>query len=119
MSAPFDPLPFLKESGVSALDASSSVVAVTQALRSYTQHLNGTRGLNLEATRVMALRELKAHKVRDGRALVLAAFAELAARNMAAGAEQPTEPEPWPEPVEGGVVLDELVSLFTGYMVLP
>src|SRR5438552_6195345 len=59
----FDPLPLLRQSGVSALTKFSSVATVTAALKQYLALLNGTRGLDLEAARVMAFREVKAHAV--------------------------------------------------------
>ena len=71
VSSPVDPLPLLQETGVSALTKYSSVTTVAAALKQYVAKLNGTRGLDLETARVMAYRELKAHKVQDGRGLVL------------------------------------------------
>jgi len=119
----FDPLPLLEESRVSALDSSSSVATITAALKTYVGMLNGTRGLDLEAARVMAFRECKAHGVRDGRALIVAAFAEIATKigkpNAAAASSPASDVEPWPEPVDGADLLKAIVALERDYLVLP
>jgi len=127
VSSPVDPLPLLQETGVSALTKYSSVTTVAAALKQYVAKLNGTRGLDLETARVMAYRELKAHKVQDGRGLVLAAFAELATRNgtpPATAAQQGeavafADPEPWPDAVDGAALLARLEAFVRRFLALP
>jgi hypothetical protein len=122
----FDPLPLLEKSGVSALTKFSSVLTVTQALKQYLSLLDGTRGLDLEAARVMAFREVKAHAVQDGRRFVLAAFADRAAQHGAAAASVAqgeavafADPEPWPAAVNGAELLARLQRFAGRFLALP
>src|SRR5207247_8222668 len=91
----------------------------------YMESLNGTRGLDLEAARVTALRELKVHRVRDGRALVLAAFAERSmtdARPPAAQQGQAVafaDPDPWPDLVNGAALFARLETFAGRFLALP
>jgi putative DNA primase/helicase len=121
-----DLVQLLADSGVSSLDGFSSVATVTESLRTYVAELNGAGALDAAAARAAALRELKAHKVRDGYALVVAAFQERGAKHSAdAGAALQgqgvalADPEPWPEPVAGAGLLDELAATFAHYVALP
>src|SRR5256885_11670062 len=123
---PFDPVPLLAQSGVSALTKLSSIGTVTGALKRYVALLDGTRGIDLEAARVTACREVKAHHVSDGRALVLAAFAERAATDPAprGGIQQGevvafADPEPWAEAVDGDELLTRLERFVARFLALP
>lgn len=117
----FDPLPLLQESGVSALTAFSSVATVAATLRQYVTSLNGAKALDVEAAKAMALRECKAHDVRNGRELVLAAFREREkeAPKPQSGSVFMADPQPDPAPQNGAALLSELAEWLTGYVYLP
>src|SRR5258705_2524337 len=121
-AAPFDPLPHLTASGVSAVTGFSSVATVPAALRAYVASLNGAGPLDLAAAKAAALKDLKAHQVRDGRALVNAAFAE----RDASRSSEPTQgvvtmrdPDPAPERQDGAALLSALAEWITAYVYLP
>lgn len=119
---PFDPLPLLTESGVSSLNAFSSMATVTAVLRQYVALLAEVRGLDVAAAKAMALREVKAHQVRNGRELVLAAFAERdAAKPTESGQGVVTmrDPDPAADVQDGARLLTELAEWITGYLYLP
>jgi len=116
----------LSESGVTDLDKFSTATTTAEALRKYVASLNGAGKLDSEAARVAAVREMKAHKVRDAHRLASAAFAERAVvkgaaskPNLQGQAVTLADPEPWREPVDGAVLLAELMRTFTRFAVLP
>ena len=116
----------LRESGVSALDKFSTSTTTADALRLYVGALNGTGALEREAAKIAARREMKAHHVRDAHALVQAAFAEHRAKASGEGSSAPHgqavafgDVEPWPDPVDGAGLLEEVRDLVTRYLVLP
>jgi hypothetical protein len=117
---PFDPLPHLTASGLSGLDGYSSVAAVTAAVRAYVDRLNGAGPLDEAAAKAAALRECKAHEVRNGRELVLAAFAERRATVSRAVPPHGTvtlgDPDPALEPQDGAALLDDLATWLAAYM---
>jgi hypothetical protein len=119
VNVPFDPLPLLDKSGVSALDAFSSVDATTEALRRYVGSINGEGPLNTEKAKVIALKQVKVHKVQEGRALVLAAFREREAHQADTATITVKEPEPWETPVEGAEWLERVRALYVEYLALP
>ncbi len=115
----------LAESGVSTLDKWSSVSATSEALRRYFAALNGAGKLDSEAARAAAVREMKAHKVRDGHRLASAAFAERAVpkgaskSNLQGQAVTLADPEPWPRRVNGAMLLAEISHTLTRFAVFP
>ena len=107
----------LAESGVSALDKFSSIGTIGTALRRYAGSLNGAGLLDVASAKAAALRELKAHRVREGRDLVLAAFAE---RKAVEPTPVPAIVPPAPEALlaAGRTVLDapDILALVARYV---
>ena len=84
----------LQESGVTALDKWATVSVTAEALRRYVGSLNGSGLLDVGAAHVAAVREMKAHGVRDAHRLASAAFAERKALHEEAAITVTREPEP-------------------------
>jgi len=116
-----DVLKFLSESGVSALNEWSTTTTTAEALRRYVASLNGAGPLDTEAARLAAVRDLKAHKVRDAHRLASAAFAErLTGNGKHSAPPAPTiDIDPWPDPVDGAALLEAIAAWFSGYVHLP
>src|SRR5439155_25363369 len=108
----------LAESGVSSLHRLSSIGTIAETLRRYVGSLNGSGLLDVAAAQAAALRELKVHRVREGRLLVLAAFAE---RKAAASPTTLAVVPPDPDALlaEGRPVLDapDILELIAEYVV--
>jgi putative DNA primase/helicase len=120
---PFDPLPLLTDSGVSGLTGFSSVDTVAAKLRAYVGKLNGADPLDTAAAQAMALREVKAHDVRNGRELVLAAFKARAASVSSTttsmqGVVTMRDPDPASVAQNGAALLTALAEWVTGYLYL-
>ena len=100
-----DLVQLLADSGLSGLTAFATTTTTAAALRRYVAALNGAGPLDAEAARLAAVREMKAHGVRDAHRLASAAFAERkASEAIASGSLQGrgvtlTDAEPWPDPV--------------------
>ncbi len=121
-----DLVQLLAKSGVSGLDKWSTTTATAEALRRYVASLNGAGPLDSKAARLAAVRDMKAHKVPDAHPLAVAAFAERAVPKGAASkpnlqgqAVTLADPEPWPEPVDGAALLNEIRALHLRYAILP
>jgi len=117
-----DVLALLSESGVSALTEWSTATTTAEALRRYVASLNGAGHLDTEAARLAAVRDMKAHKVRDAHRLASAAFAERRAGNGRQNNAPPAltiDIEPWPQPVHGASLLEAIAAWFSGYVHLP
>ncbi len=114
-----DVLMLLSESGVSALTEWSTTTTTAEALRRYVASLNGAGPLDTETARLAAVRDMRAHKVRDAHRLASAAFAERRAQHEEAVIIVTQEPEPWETPVEGAAWLDRVRALYLEYLALP
>ena len=120
-----DLVQLLGESGVSALDKFSTTSTTADALRTYVASLNGSGALDREVARGAAVRDMKAHGVRDAYRLARAAFAERATASSAPAAALQghavtlADPEPWPEPVDGAALVGALAQTFARFVALP
>lgn len=104
------------------VDKSTSISALETRLRVVADGLNGSDPLRREAVRAGATEKIKAAKIAGAAKLVRAAFADRGSRGAGVGAGRPVvfdEPQPWPEPVDGAAVPEDIVSLFRRFVVLP
>ena len=103
------------------LPVGATMADVEQALREFAEALRGQDELARAVAAEEALSELERLKVRRPAQLLEAAL-RLAggdAAEMQGQAVDLTDPEPWPEPVDGAALLDELVATIRRYVVLP
>ena len=101
--------------------------SVVAALRRLAEATRGLGALERRAARYEAVEQLKALGLPPEEARALAS----AALNDSAGGHSPspekgqgaaltwTDPEPWPDPVDGAELLDELVAVIRRYVVVP
>ena len=101
------------------LGETATLSDIEQALREFAAALEGRDALARVIAEEGALRELERLKVRRPAALLEAALGGKASQSNLAGREVAVEdPEPWPEPVDGAALLDELVTTIRRYVVL-
>ncbi len=123
---PLTPTPEL----TAALDALAIVdpgdlVRVTELLRDLVGCLNGAAPLDTQIIRTTAIRLLTDRAVPDARSFVSAAFAErhteadAIADALQGHALTLQDPEPWPDPVEGPELLEDLVRTLARFAALP
>jgi putative DNA primase/helicase len=112
----------LAEAGLSALPGSPRAGVVEAALRALADLLRGADSLRRAVVRNAASEILKARGVNSPAALVDAALGTAAPSDAATGQGTVltlTDPRPWPDPVNGAKLLDEIARIFTRYVVLP
>lgn len=112
------------ESALGALECPPTRDAVVAALRGLAEAARGRDALDRVAMRGEAVADLKARgfPLEEARALVGAALRD-------AGAAQPSDaqggplvladPEPWPDPVDGSTLADEIAATFRRHVSLP
>lgn len=105
---------------IRALPDEPSPEAVEAALRGLAATLAGADPLRRERVRVEAVTILKSKKVASATRFIDAAFGMAKATPEAvANAIFLADPEPWPEPIDGAVLLDEIERAITRYVVAP
>jgi Protein of unknown function (DUF3631) len=111
----------LDRAGLSALADSPPPAAVEAALRALAEATKGADPLRRAIIRNAAVNLLKARKVTSPAALVDAALGTSAPPETGGQGTVLTlnDPEPWPEPVDGAVLLDAIATVLTRYVVLP
>ena len=112
----------LERAGLSALPDSPRAVAVEAALRMLADLLRDADLLRRAVVRNAASDLLKARKVTSPTALVDAALGTVASMD-ATGAQGAaltlSDPEPWPDAVDGAALVDEIARAHARYVVLP
>ena len=117
-TVPVDDL--LRACGLTTLGESPPIEAVEASLRGLVESLNGADPLRREAVREGAVQALKAAKLRAPGRLVDAALAPSPADTDSPGSALVlSDPEPWPDPVDGGALLTELTRTFPRFLALP
>jgi hypothetical protein len=109
------------ETALAGLAAAAGVEAAGEWLRRLRGALGGADGLARRLARERALAALEG-KVKAPAQLVDAALTFQSAALAVAGSGRTVdfaEPEPWPEPVDGGALLGELVATFNRFLALP
>lgn len=105
------------------LEEDSNLPAIEAALRRVAAGAPGLDPLGRAALRESILAELKRLKVKSPAKLTDAALSVAAADGGSDGKQgSPVimgDPEPWPEPVDGAGLLDELAATFRRYLALP
>lgn len=109
--------------GLRALPAGSSLDLVETALREMVSSFNGADPLRRQTVREAAMVEVKRLGVMRPARMVDAALGvgeHHAESTKGQGhALRLEDPEPWPEPVDGAELLEDLAGLFNRYLVLP
>lgn len=101
------------------LGEDATLAEIEQALRDFATALEGRDALARAIAVEGALKELKRLGIQRPGALIDAALGSSSAGSDLAGREVAMEdPEPWPEPVDGAALLDELVTTIRRYVVL-
>lgn len=108
----------MEKSGIAGLPKGPTTEAVETALRALVKLLDGADVLRVMSARTAAVRVLGEHGVRYARQLVAAAM-KLADNKGDGPPPPPADAEPWPEPVEGAALLDEIRALVSRYVILP
>jgi len=112
----------LGDAGLSALPDSPRAVAVEAALRTLAELLKDADPLRRAVVRNAAVELLKARKVSSPTALVDAALGVVTSTDATSGqgaALALSDPEPWPDPVDGAELLNTIAGLHARYVVLP
>jgi hypothetical protein len=112
----------LTDAGLTSLPESPRAAAVEAALRTLADLLKNADPLRRMVVRNAASDLLKACKVNSPTALVNAALGTAAPTDTTVGqgtALTLSDPEPWPDVVDGAALLDALARVFTCYVVLP
>lgn len=114
----------LQAAGLGTLGENPPPDAVEAALRNLAKLLDGSDALRVATAREMAIQPLKEAGISSPAALVDAAFGT--AKNPAEKRQEGQgramtldEPEPWPDPVDGAALLDEMEHTFTRFLSLP
>lgn len=104
------------------LEKSTPISEVETRLRVVRDSLNGCDPLRREAVRTGAIDRLKAAEITRAAKMVTAALAEGASHATSPGAGRPMvfeEAEPWPEPVDGAALLEDIATTYRRFIVLP
>lgn len=114
----------LRTSGLAGLGEDPPPEAVEAALRELATVANGSDPLGRATLREGAVRLLKDAGVRSPARMVDAALTTEDDREGNGGSRQGhaltlSDPEPWPDPVDGAALLEALVRTFTRYLALP
>jgi putative DNA primase/helicase len=112
----------LTDAGLAALPDSPRAAAVESALRTLGGLLISADPLRRAVVRSAASELLKARKVNSPTSLVDAALGTVAPTDAKVGqgtALTLSDPEPWPDAVDGAALLDALARVFTRHVVLP
>jgi hypothetical protein len=113
----------LRAAGFGNLGTDPAPDAVGAVLRNLAGQLNGADKLQCQLVRRGAIAALKEAGVQGGAAMFDASLSEPGAALADGGGQGKvlalSDPEPWPEAVEGPALMDELVGTFGRFMVLP
>jgi hypothetical protein len=113
----------LRAAGFRNLGENPPPDAVGAVLRNLAGQLNGADKLQCQLVRMGAIAALKEAGVQGGAAMFDASLSEPGAALADGGGQGKvlalSDPEPWPEAVEGPALMDELVGTFGRFMVLP
>ena len=120
-AAPLDCKALLVEHELSDLDANIDRAVLEGRLRRLAVSLRGSDSLRVAVVRDALITQLRAAKIRTAAAIVDAA---LKVETTASDDHQGTplllaDVEPWPDPVDGAGVLDEVVRTIRRFIVLP
>jgi putative DNA primase/helicase len=122
VSASTGVLDALRAAGLVGLDKNTSADVVEAGLRSLRASLNGADSLRRAMIREEAIVHLEKAGLRAAARAVDAAFGtgtDKADGDAQGKAILLSDPEPWPEPVDGVQLVNELLGTFTGHLVLP
>jgi hypothetical protein len=116
-----DPDPSSPLAALSALTSPASTRDIEAALRSMIESVNGEDALTLRSMRTDAIEILTGLEVRGAAGLVDAALAlrPPTPRDGQGSAVSLADPEPWPTPVDGAELLEDIAALTHRYLVLP
>jgi len=111
----------LTAAGFGGLQESHTTAALEHVLRRLGELARTADPLRRQVIRSAAVERLALLKVKTPTALVDAALGTVASPESAGTGTvlRLTDPEPWPEPVHGAALLDEIASVFKRYVVLP
>src|SRR5207247_4814056 len=113
----------LAESGAAALGKQASMDDVLTALRKLPGCVTGSDPALRAGVRAVVMKKLNAIGIRGPKELVDAALPP--AGGVEEGAELQghaltlRDPDPWPDPVDGAELLDEIAATFARFVVLP
>jgi 5S rRNA maturation endonuclease (ribonuclease M5) len=108
----------IERSGIAGLPKGPATEAVETALRALVKLLDGADVLRVMSTRTAAARVLGERGVKFAGQLVAAAM-KLADNEGEGPPLPPADADPWPDPVDGVVLLDEIRALVSRYVILP
>ena len=110
-------------SGLGNLGSDPPLEAVEVGLRRYVELIGDCDPLRMAGAREEAIRTLKDAELAAPARLVDAAFQAARPASESAGGSGQTltwdNPEPWSDPVDGAVLLEELVRTFSRFLTLP
>lgn len=111
----------LKRAGVSNLPDTPTSAVIEAVLRALAEELSGADSLRRAVVRNAAVDFLRGRGVATPAALLDAALGDAPGPDKPLNGQALTlvDPEKWPMPVDGAVLLDELVGVFERYVVLP
>lgn len=110
----------LQLSGVSELAEGADMATIEAALYRLGELVSGAPRLRRAAVRAASMTRLKAAKVDGAAALVDAALLSMGASDDAQGQQIILrDPDPWRDPVDGAVLVDEIVTVLRQYIVMP
>jgi putative DNA primase/helicase len=112
----------LREVGLDDPGGNASLARVETALQELQQRLKGATPLRRALVRAGAVRALAKASIGAPAAIVDAAFEgkdEGEAKDLQGQPLILSDPEPWPDPVDGGQLLNDLQAAYTRFLVLP
>ena len=112
----------LRRAGLTHLDATSSMDAITSGIRNLVDLVDGADPLEREATQLAAALLLRGHgqTAEAAKKLIAAGFkSRRKAEEPQASANLLVDPTPWPGAVDGAVLLDDLAEIISRYVLLP
>jgi putative DNA primase/helicase len=112
----------LRATGLDALGKKPNIDLVEDALRNLRHNLNGSDPLRRAAIREAAIKKLDAAGISASARMVDAALGAGPEKTDDRGQGRAialADPEPWPEPVDGAILMNDLLDLFRRYLILP
>ncbi len=104
--------------GFDELSEDSSADDIESMIRNLNQHLNGADGLRRMTVLEEASKRLSKNRVVQAPKALLRAGLEVQ-KSGSGRVSEGQKVEPWPEPVDGAALLNEIVDLIENYFVLP
>ena len=109
----------LTDSGLGGLETGAQLAAIEGALRTLALNLTDSDDLRRATIREAALKKLGDIGISAPGKLIDAALQSSQSSASEPGLMLFTDPEPWPAVVDGGKLLDDIVSLLRRYLILP